>query len=88
MLRILQRQVGDIAVVRPHGRMTFHNAGCLLSMVDILLASGARNVVLNLGAVTSDDGSAISASLQSLHRVRASGGHIRVVDPAVASATW
>jgi hypothetical protein len=37
---------------------------------------------VSLGGLASDDGSAISASLQSLDRVRAVGGDIRVVDPA------
>jgi|ERR1041384_1713416 len=82
MLRVHQLHIDDIAVLRLRGRMDPDGDQRLSTVIDLLLARGARMIVLNIAAMPSADGRAISALLRSLHKVRDHGGDIWLVEPA------
>ena len=74
--KVLDRRV---AVLDLSGRLDVESANTLRESVAAVLATGARQVVLNLIGVTDLDAAGLGELAHSLNSVRAAGGELRLV---------
>src|SRR4051812_16388013 len=76
------RQDGDAVVASVRGEIDLHNSPELRSAVlDVLLKSNPKKLILNLSQVPYMDSSAIAVLVEALQKVRRSGGKIFLTDP-------
>jgi anti-sigma B factor antagonist len=82
MLQILIRESGDVAILDLRGNATIGSEGELLSkQLQALLASGARNLVLNLADMAQIDGSGVSTVVKTHVSLRRRGGSLALLRP-------
>jgi anti-sigma B factor antagonist len=68
----------DTAVLRPRGRLDLANANHLKDLVDEVVQSGHRVVVVDLDRTTFLDSSGLGALVRGLRTARAAGGDLRI----------
>jgi anti-sigma B factor antagonist len=71
------RQEGDAVVASVRGEIDLHNSPDLRSvLLDVLLKSQPKKLILNLGEVPYMDSSAIAVLVETLQRLRKHGGKL------------
>jgi anti-sigma B factor antagonist len=75
------KQEGDLVVASIRGEIDLHNSPELrTAMLDVLLKSSPKKLVLNLAQVPYMDSSAIAVLVEALQRMRKHGGRIFLSD--------
>ncbi|MCY0991209.1 STAS domain-containing protein [Nannocystis sp. ILAH1] len=64
-MSIKTREIGDVTVIQPSGRLVIDNSIELREAVRAALESGATKIVLNLGEVTTIDSSGLGELVSS-----------------------
>ena len=82
-LEISIRESGDVAVVDLRGRSTLNDgeSELLSSRLQKLIASGMRNLLLNLKELTLVDSSAIGIIVGTYVSLRRQGGDLKLLSP-------
>ena len=82
-LQISIRESGDVAVVDLRGRSTLNDgeSELLSSRLQKLIASGMRNLLLNLKELTHVDSSAIGIIVGTYVSLRRVGGDLKLLSP-------
>jgi len=82
-LQISIRESGDVAVVELRGRSTLNDgeSELLSSRLQKLIASGMRNLLLNLKELTHVDSSAIGIIVGTYVSLRRVGGDLKLLSP-------
>ena len=71
------RKEGDQLIVSIRGEIDLHNSGELpLTLLDLILRQRPRKLVLNLALVPYMDSSAIAVLVESLQKLRKTGGQV------------
>ena len=70
------------AVVTAEGSLDLLNAGELRRLLESIVASGRSRIVLDLGAVSSFDSTALAALVSGLRAARCAGGDLVLARPA------
>jgi anti-sigma B factor antagonist len=72
---------GPTAVFAVHGELDLHEAPELQDRITTAIDRGARRIVVDLTDVTFIDSMALGVLLRATHRLRPSGGSLRLVVP-------
>lgn len=75
---IVENRTGNVAVVRPAGRIDRLAAPVLEAELQAVVAGGAHRLVVDLGGVDFIDSSGIGALINGLRASRMAGGDLRV----------
>jgi anti-sigma B factor antagonist len=79
-LTINQRQAGDVTILDLSGKITIGEGSVQLrEVVKDLLASGKKNILLNLGNVSYVDSSGIGELVSSYTTTSNQGGHLKLL---------
>ncbi len=68
-------------LITPHGKICYDNRELLRSAVEKALAEPQPRIVMDLGAVTMCDSSALQIFLDTHRRANGSGGWLHLADP-------
>lgn len=80
-LAIAARQVGSVAVVDVTGRLVFgEECGIVREKIRELLASGQKNILLNLSEVTYADSAGLGELVASHVTVAKAGGTLKILN--------
>jgi anti-sigma B factor antagonist len=82
-LQISIRESGDVSILDLRGKATLGNESALLrSNLDRLLASGVRNVLLNLSDLTQVDSSSVMSIIRTYLSLHGQGGDLKLLHPS------
>lgn len=75
------RQAGDVVIASVRGEIDLHNSPELRSaLLDVLLRSQPKKLILNLGQVPYMDSSAIAVLVEALQKMRKHAGRVFLTD--------
>jgi anti-sigma B factor antagonist len=81
------RQVGDVSVVRPSGKISIGEGEVVLrDTVDDLLEAGHDRILVNLEDVPSMDSAGLGELVACLKRTEAAGGALKLLHPTESVA--
>ena len=83
-LQISVRESGDVSILDLRGKSTLDEGESLLlgSNLDRLVASGVRNVLVNLTDLTQVDSSGVSFIVRAYLSLRGHGGDLKLLHPS------